>query len=34
MYFDVVSEEEIEAALTGHYRPEHLLALHHHLACV
>ena len=26
------SEEEIEAALTGHYQPEHLLALRHHLA--
>ena len=26
------SEEDIEAALTGHYLPEHLLALGHHLA--
>lgn len=25
------SEEEIEAALTGHYQPEYLLALRHHL---
>lgn len=26
------STQELEAALTGHYQPEHLLALRHHLA--